>query len=225
MKLYYVFGLLSAANAHMQMSWPPAFRSKFNAFTTDIDYDMTAPLHADGGNYPCKGYHSLLDTPQGRAAVNWRPGQTYNFTLVGTATHLGGSCQVSMSFDRGQTWKVLHSYIGKCPLSPTRQFTLPDDTPSGSALFAWSWFNKVGNREMYMNCAHVTIDPDSGADSQSEAYSIKKRPEILAANVGNGCSTIEGYDLAFPQPGLAFSTLSENTAPPVGSCGTMQRVL
>ncbi|KAJ2983800.1 hypothetical protein NQ176_g426 [Zarea fungicola] len=219
MKLCYVFGLVAAVNAHIQMSWPPAFRSKFNPYVIDVDYDMTAPLHADGGNYPCKGYHSLMDTPQGKTVVNWRPGQTYNITLAGSATHLGGSCQVSMSFDRGQTWKVLHSYIGKCPLSPTWQFMLPYDTPNGSALFAWSWFNKVGNREMYMNCAHVAIDRGSAVPSGPQADSITERPPMLAANIGNGCSTIEGYDLAFPQPGPALSTLSENTAPPVGSCG------
>ncbi|KAF1731336.1 hypothetical protein CRV24_007520 [Beauveria bassiana] len=221
MKLYYFLSLLGAVNAHMQMSWPPAFRSRFNPYTTDIDYDMTAPLHVDGGNYPCKGYHLLVDTPQGRAVVRWQPGQTYNFTLAGSVPHGGGSCQVSLSLDKGQTWKVLHSYVGKCPLSPTWQFTLPADTPTGNALFAWSWFNKVGNSEMYMNCAHVTIDPVSGSDNQSEAnqYSINERPLIIAANIGNGCGTIEGFDLAFLQPGPACSSLSGNTASHDGSCG------
>ncbi|EHK43392.1 hypothetical protein TRIATDRAFT_85794 [Trichoderma atroviride IMI 206040] len=31
--------------------------------------------------------------------------------------------------------------------------TLPNDTPAGDALFAWTRFNKIGNRERYMNCA------------------------------------------------------------------------
>lgn len=119
MRLLYVLSLLGAANAHMQMSWPPALRSKFNPYTTDIDYDMTAPLHADGGDYPCKGYHSLVDTPQGRAVVSWKPDQTYNFTLAGSVPDGGGSCQVSLSLDKGQSWKVLHSYVGNCSMSPT----------------------------------------------------------------------------------------------------------
>ncbi len=218
MRTYYILSLLGAVNAHMQMSWPPALRSSFNPYTTDIDYDMTAPLHADGGDYPCKGYHSLVDTPQGRAVVSWQPGQTYNFTLAGSVTHGGGSCQVSLSLDKGQSWKVIHSYVGKCPMSPTWQFTLPADTPTGNALFAWSWFNKFGNREMYMNCAHVSIDPVSALNKQSEAYSINERPPIFTANIGNGCGTIEGFDLAFPQPGPACSSSSDNIAAPAGNC-------
>ncbi|KAH8715308.1 hypothetical protein HC256_004143 [Beauveria bassiana] len=198
--------LLLESSGSCQRAYANELAARFSLTVQPVhnrDYDMTAPLHADGGNYPCKGYHSLVDTPQGRAVVRWQPGQTYNFTLAGSVPHGGGSCQVSLSLDKGQTWKVLHSYVGKCPLSPTWQFTLPADTPAGNALFAWSWFNKVGNREMYMNCAHVTIDPVSGSDNQSEAnqYSINERPLIFAANIGNGCGTIEGFDLAFPQPG------------------------
>ncbi len=215
--IYVLLSALGVSCAHMQMSWPPALRSKFNPHTTDIDYDMTAPLHADGSDFPCKGYHSLLHTQQGAAVVSWQPGWTYNFSLAGTATHGGGSCQASLSFDAGHTWKVLHSYIGNCPLSPTWEFILPGDTPAGSALFAWSWFNKFGNREMYMNCAHVTIDGVSDPATAAGDY-IEQRPIMLAANVGNGCETVEGYDLAFPHPGPAVSSASGNTAGPVGHC-------
>ncbi|KAJ2979271.1 hypothetical protein NQ176_g3357 [Zarea fungicola] len=101
--VYVLLAVLGVSHGHMQMSWPPALRSKFNLHTTDIDYDMTAPLHADGSDFPCKGYHSLLDTQQGVSVVSWEPGQTYNFSLAGTATHGGGSCQASLSFDRGHT--------------------------------------------------------------------------------------------------------------------------
>ncbi|TQV90505.1 extracellular protein [Cordyceps javanica] len=216
--IYLLLGVLGVSHGHMQMSWPPALRSEFNPHTTDIDYDMTAPLHPDGSDFPCKGYHSLLNTQQGGSVVSWEPGQTYNFTLAGTATHGGGSCQASLSFDEGRTWKVLHSYIGNCPLSPTWEFVLPGDTPAGSALFAWSWFNKFGNQEMYMNCAHVTIDGGNSSTTTVEETYMKQRPVLLAANVGNGCGTVEGFDLAFPHPGPAISSASENTAGPVGHC-------
>ncbi|KAJ2978967.1 hypothetical protein NQ176_g3529 [Zarea fungicola] len=218
--VYVLLAVLGVSHGHMQMSWPPALRSKFNPHTTDIDYDMTAPLHADGSDFPCKGYHSLLDTQQGVSVVSWEQGQTYNFSLAGTATHGGGSCQASLSFDRGRTWKVLHSYIGNCPLKPTWEFVLPENTPAGSALFAWSWFNKFGNREMYMNCAHVTIDGGKNLAKSTKGEHMGQWPAMLVANVGNGCGTIEGFDLAFPQPGPAVSSASENTADPVGHCGT-----
>ncbi|KND87190.1 hypothetical protein TOPH_08165 [Tolypocladium ophioglossoides CBS 100239] len=213
-------GMASLAQAHMQMSWPPPFRSKFNKYTTDIDYSMTSPLFLDGGNYPCKGYHSALNTSQGQSVVNWEAGQTNNFTIVGTATHAGGSCQASLSFDQGKTWKVIHSYISQCPLKSSWQFTLPNDTPSGDALFAWSWFNQLGNREMYMNCAHVTIRGGTSViKERSAADSISKRPAIFVANVANVCGTLEGADVVFPQPGPDVDRASGKTSPPVGNCG------
>lgn len=206
------------AAAHMQMSYPPPFRSQYNPYTTSIDYDMTNPLAASGSNYPCKGYHSLLNTPQGRSVATWSAGGTYNFSLVGSATHNGGSCQASLSYDQGRTWKVVHSYIGGCPLTPTWPLTLPNDAPSGEALFAWSWFNQIGNREMYMNCAHVTIQGRQQRRKRSPADPFNSRPNIFVANVGNGCGTLEGADVLFPKPGPDTDNISKKTAKPVGTC-------
>ncbi|ROT42791.1 putative endoglucanase [Sodiomyces alkalinus F11] len=208
----------------MEMTWPPPFRSRHNPFTTDIDYSMTNPLSSSGSDFPCKGYHRLLDTAQGGSVVEWEAGQSYGLTLGGSATHNGGSCQASLSYDRGQTWTVIHSYIGNCPLKPTWEFSLPHDTPSGSALFAWSWFNNIGNREMYMNCAHVTISGyESAAEIQERARPpgapFYGRPALFVANVGNGCSTLEGADVEFPQPGPDVDYATSRSAPPQGSCG------
>ncbi|CEJ90292.1 hypothetical protein VHEMI06085 [[Torrubiella] hemipterigena] len=211
--------LAVTATAHMEMTWPPPFRSEYNPYTTDIDYDMTSPLDANGDNYPCKGYQNLLDTPQGPSVVTWYPGQTYNLSVTGSATHEGGSCQVSFSYDRGATWTVIQSWIGGCPLKPNWTYTLPTDLPIGDALFAWSWFNKVGNREMYMNCAHVTIARGpSGRSVQSSGVPYASRPPIFAANVNNGCGTTELCDLVFPQPGPDVVQNSSETCPPVGNC-------
>jgi hypothetical protein len=226
--------LASTASAHMEVTNPPPFRSKNNPHTTDIDYSMTNPLSQSGSDFPCKGYHSLLDTPQGASVADWQPGGTYSFSLAGSATHNGGSCQVSLSYDRGSTWTVIHSYIGNCPLRPDWSFTLPNDTPSGSALWAWSWWNNLGNREMYMNCAHVTIgggrtnelgDVEVDADFNATIAErgpndpFASRPKMFVANVGNGCSTVETFDVEFPNPGPDVSNESSKTGAPVGSCG------
>ena len=213
-----VMGTLSSA--HMQMSWPPPFRSKYNPYTTDIDYNMNSPLDANGDNYPCKGYQSLLGTPQGPSVVTWQAGQTYNMTIVGGATHGGGSCQASLSYDRGVSWTVIHSYVGSCPLMANWSFTLPNDTPAGDALFAWSWFNKIGNREMYMNCAHVTIGAGGGGSTfrRGAGDPFGSRPAIFAANVNDGCGTAENCDLEFPNPGPDVDDASSGTCPPVGNC-------
>lgn len=117
--------------------------------------------------------------------------------LSGGATHSGGSCQLSLSYDNGATFKVIKSMEGGCPLTKNYDFEIPGDAPSGDALFAWTWFNLEGNREMYMNCADVTISGGSGGSGGS----LSSLPDMFAANVGNGCKTVEGKHTVFENPG------------------------
>lgn len=71
--------------------------------------------------------------------------------IAGGAPHNGGSCQASLSEDGGKTFRVIKSYEGNCPVAGTEYtFNVPMDAKDGTALFAWTWFNKVGNREMYV---------------------------------------------------------------------------
>ncbi|KAL6892300.1 hypothetical protein GGI43DRAFT_190939 [Trichoderma evansii] len=216
-----VLGLAAVANGHMEMSYPPPFRSKLNANYKDpnIDYSMTSPLADSGNNYPCKGYQTDLGTESGKSVATWAPGGSYNFTIDGGANHAGGSCQASLSYDKGQTFKVIHSYIGECPPAGVSSwdFTVPADAPAGEALFAWTWFNNVGNREMYMNCAAVTI---GAGKKRAASVPFASRPDIFVANVGpkgNGVLTVEGKDVEFPQPGNEVDRKGQNTAPPAGS--------
>ncbi|KAL7819753.1 lytic polysaccharide monooxygenase [Trichoderma gracile] len=213
-----VLGLATAVHGHMEMKDPPPFRSKYNPNAgQDIDYSMTAPLQASGADYPCKGYQKLLGTPEGKSVATWAPGGSYGFTITGSANHGGGSCQASLSYDQGKTWKVIHSYVGGCPPQQDSNwnFTVPTDAPAGDALFAWTWFNQIGNREMYMNCAAVTI----GGSKKRAASALADRPDMFVANVGNGVCTYEGKDVLFPNPGSDVDNKSQGTAPPgQGTC-------
>lgn len=216
-----LLGLLGFCGAHMQMKYPAPFRSKFNSHAGyDIDYDMTAPLRSDGSDFPCKGYVQFLGTPEGAPVARWVPGQTYNMLITGGATHRGGSCQASVSFDRGSSWKVLHSYIGNCPFAndASYDFTLPSETPDGEMLFAWTWFNNMGNREMYMNCASIIVEGD-GEQKRNKVDPLGNRPPMFIANVGNGICTFEGKDVEFPEPGTNVTKDSQNThRPGEGDC-------
>ncbi|KAB8737494.1 hypothetical protein FH972_026453 [Carpinus fangiana] len=209
-----VAALAGVVCAHMQMTQPPAIRSKFNPTTPQslIDYSMTSPLLADGSNFPCKGYQN--DRPIGVVAT-YNAGSTYQLELAGSATHEGGSCQLSLSYDNGKTFRVIKSMIGGCPLTPTYDFTIPDFAPNGTALFAWTWQNQVGNREFYMNCAEVAILSSTSATKLRKARSPKARrdtfssfdqlPGIWMANLPpqNDCKTKEGdgNDPVYPHPG------------------------
>jgi hypothetical protein len=147
-----------------------------------------------GSNFPCKRYQA--NTPW-RATAQYTAGQTYNLTLTGSATHGGGSCQLSLSYDNGQTFKVIQSMEGGCPLVSRYNFKIPSDVANGQALFAWTWYNLIGNRELYMNCADVVISGGTGSPSSfGRAY-----PDLFVANVGNGCSTVEGRETVFANPG------------------------
>jgi hypothetical protein len=62
--------------------------------------------------------------------------------LQGSATHGGGSCQLSMSFDGGMEFKVIKSMEGGCPNAKEYSFTVPPELGKGgkkTGLFAWTW--------------------------------------------------------------------------------------
>ncbi|WVQ80049.1 hypothetical protein IAT38_002150 [Cryptococcus sp. DSM 104549] len=207
----------SSALAHCQLAWPYPLHSPLNPDTPEAikDYSMTSPLITDG-TYPCKGFISSDMS----SVATWSAGSTYNYTVVGTATHGGGSCQLSMSYDSGATWSVIFSQIGGCLVDGmTTEFPLPADAPSGEALFAWGWFNLLGNREMYHNCAPVTIT-GGGAGLSGDDYPT---PFVANADV-NECVTIENIEVVFPNPGknvkYGGSYAGSQPTEPVGFTGS-----
>lgn len=160
----FLLALLSAAlqaTAHMSMATPPSLRYKTNPYKTVEDYDYSSPLSPSGTNYPCKGYHKDLGTPSGQSVATYSRGGSYSIVYVyggdekwiifdakslyrlgGSATHMGGSCQISLSFDGGVTWMVIKSIIGGCANpdpsgSQEFGFTIPSNVQSGDALLAW----------------------------------------------------------------------------------------
>lgn len=158
--------LATGASAHMQMMKPYPIRSPLNKDSNEKkDYSYTNPLNPSGADYPCKGYAN--DPFQSQAS--YTPGQTYELELDGSATHSGGSCQLALTYDRGKTFKVIESMLGECPISKKYDFQIPSDAPTGEALLAWTWFNKVGNREMYMNCAMVTIGGSGSSGNRTQS--------------------------------------------------------
>lgn len=181
------------------------------------------PLSDSGSDYPC-----LANSFSG-TAMQVAKGSQAQVSLKGSAVHGGGSCQISITYDATPTkaskFTVIKSFQGGCPISaagnlpanpenklPGLPYVIPDDAPAGKAILAWTWFNKIGNREMYMRCAPITITGSAGDKAKFGA-----RPEILKANIGNGCSTKEGTEINFPNPGDAV--VGTGSGSPVGNCG------
>jgi hypothetical protein len=225
--LYTLFIALPPALGHVEMTWPYPLRSKHNPSTPEnlIDYSMKAPLSASGSNYPCKGYqHDLNQAP----STTYDAGSTYNITLEGSAIHGGGSCQLSLSYDQGQTFRVIKSMIGACPEASSYNFTIPSYAPSGEAIFAWSWQNKIGNREFYMDCAVVQVQ--GSQHKRQESYeSMDSLPGIWKADLQsvNDCTTVEGESPVYPHPGpdVVYGDGLDSSSPPTpGNCDAITPV-
>ncbi|KAK4174356.1 hypothetical protein QBC36DRAFT_389052 [Triangularia setosa] len=185
---------------------PPGSMFNPNMHSGDIDHNLHSPLSPGGYAYPCgPNFDIYALSPQGNPVATWSAGSTQSFTID------SGSCQASLSIDQGKTFKVLRSYEGGCPLSSSYQFNI-----SGGVPAAKRW---LGNREMYMNCAVVDITSGSGGKSGRAA-----KPEIFKEDIGNGCRTIDMFDVRFPHPGDDVVKGEEGMfAAPVGSCGTTKQ--
>ncbi|KAL1843511.1 hypothetical protein VTK73DRAFT_2832 [Phialemonium thermophilum] len=218
--------LWGSVAAHMLMSYPPSLRYVHNPHTDpgNADSSLTSPLSPSGSDFPCHGSLHLLGTAEGAPVASWAAGASYNFTISGGAPHNGGSCQASFSFDGGKTFTVVHSYVGNCP-SPAGgdssfPFRVPADAPaSDAAVFAWTWFNNLGNREMYMNCAVVKVSSSSSRGA-SEPLPFASRPKIFEANIGNGCTTQDSANLLFLSPGPDVDVNDQHAVPATGTCET-----
>ncbi|KAF7187051.1 hypothetical protein HII31_11660 [Pseudocercospora fuligena] len=200
------------------------------------------PLDPSGSNFPCHGISLPASGGQKMAAGSK---QTLAFNLGGganTAVHGGGSCQMSITYETDaakvkdpSNWKVIYSIEGGCPTDasgnlPTAQkcttgdevscvnqfpFTIPKGVKDGHAIMAWTWFNNVGNREMYMNCINVEFSDGDGSE-------MKSFPTMFVANLASvdQCPTTENVNVKFPDPGKPFQEMSLNTAPEEASSST-----
>ncbi|RKP33995.1 hypothetical protein BJ085DRAFT_2490, partial [Dimargaris cristalligena] len=101
------------------------------------------------------------------------------FSSTGAA-HNGGHCQFSLSYDKGKTFTAIHTIMNSCPtLGGSLSVPIPSNAPSAAmAIFAWTWVNKSGNREFYMNCADVKIEGKAGGSLSG--------PKIVIANYPGG---------------------------------------
>ncbi|KAL2862559.1 lytic polysaccharide monooxygenase AA11 family protein [Aspergillus lucknowensis] len=216
----------SIVEAHQYMVQPVPYNYNPDSFSN-------APLSADGSDFPCRNAGDYSVVTENHMAI----GESQELAFLGTAVHGGGSCQVSITPDRAPTkdtkWSVIKSIEGGCvanvdenlpgansktPNPYTFNFTIPSDVEPGKYTMAYTWINRIGNREMYMDCAPITVSGGSSS-KRSETTEVAKRsldnyPDMFIANI-NGCKTTEGVDIRYPCPGNDIEYLGEpaNLAP------------
>jgi hypothetical protein len=204
-----LLALATSAAAHMRLLHPTPFAN-----------DTLDNFPLEPAQFPCKHNFDVTEMNQ------WNAGETKEVAFVGTAVHGGGSCQFSITTDTEPTeasqWKVIHSMIGGCPSNVTGNLpgddakapgsavlpvTMPDFIPDGAYTFAWSWVNKVGNREFYMDCAPIKVGGGGNAKRSSAAAALAALPDMFIANLpSTECSTSEKEDFVFPNPGDSVYT-------------------
>ncbi|EGP85006.1 unnamed protein product [Zymoseptoria tritici ST99CH_3D7] len=202
---------VSSVNGHMVIYSPVPYGQ---------DSLTNSPLENDGSDFPCKQRSGVYDITK----MNEMPvGVPQTLAFMGGATHGGGSCQVSVTLDKEPTkdseWKVIHSIVGGCPSNYSEnlsqdangknsaifQFSVPKGMPNGEYTLAWTWFNKIGNREMYMNCAPISV---TGGSSNNDVYN--SLPTMFVINMPREeCATSEMEDFVFPDPGLYVETAQQ----------------
>lgn len=147
--------------------------------------------------------------------------QVLNFT--GEASHGGGTCQLAISLDKAptkeSTWKLIQAFEGGCPVSAdgnagSHPFTwsIPDSIPSTTVTFAWIWHNRIGNREIYMNCAPISV---TGGSTSSDKYESLPNPYFV--NMDDTCKSQDSTDLIIPYPGEYVLKDSTNLKSATGS--------
>jgi hypothetical protein len=206
--------LASGVNAHISMTNP-----------TPYGHPDTSPLNPSGSNYPCK-------TDNGFSINNvttLTPKSNTLLAFAGTAVHNGGSCQLSLTPgyqpDTNSPFKVIYTIEGGCPgtngQTTTYNFNIPSFIPTGNYSLAWTWYNNIGNREIYMNCAPVTVSGTQGDQAQYNAL-----PDMAIFNIPskNACGTIETFDVAFPDPGKFVTTGAGYKPTPPSNCGVKAAV-
>lgn len=212
-------------NAHMEMRIPyPYGPATLN----------NSPLENGMADFPCKQRPGVYEPPEQENILT--VGETFPLEFLGDAVHGGGSCQVSLTEDMQPTkdsvWKVIHSIEGGCPantagnlggdangMGATKfKIMVPESIQPGEYTLAWTWINRIGNREFYMNCAPVTVQgpkkkryaPTPVLEPRSSIALTKRAdlPEMFVANI-NGCKTPHGVDVRYPNAGSSLEQVGD----------------
>ncbi|KAH8883553.1 hypothetical protein GQ53DRAFT_663542, partial [Thozetella sp. PMI_491] len=234
-------GVLLAARtrAHMVMNTPKPFLFDQG----DEAGTNRNPLSAFTNPFPCQGKFGASEVTTISAGGYQLVNFTGSTQHSGGSCQFSISYDDPQVVD-AHNYKVIYTIIGGCPLQSTdgkdvggmesfgrpdglhcgndhdlnciRLFNvpIPKELKNGKATFTWTWFNNVGNKEMYMNCAPVEII--GGSDNLDY---INALPHVFVANIAN--QTIPGDGIVnIPTPGIHGLILETPAALPAlwGDC-------
>ncbi|KAK5675081.1 hypothetical protein LTS10_012155 [Elasticomyces elasticus] len=195
--------LSSIAQAHLIISSPVPYGKD----SLDNSPLIDAKPGTSGSNFPCKlrtgGYDITTEN-------HITAGEDQTLSFIGSASHGGGTCQLALSSsrtpDHTSEWKAFQIYEGGCPVNGDGNdgtsnftYTVPTGIKNGEYSLAWTWYNRVGNRELYMNCAPVTV---TGGSESSDFYDSLPNTYVINQPTSE-CSSVESSNQLIPNPGNA----------------------
>ncbi|KAK5115944.1 hypothetical protein LTR62_000400 [Meristemomyces frigidus] len=195
--------LFGGVNAHIKIMTPTPFGNS----TLDTSPLNNAAIGSSASNFPCKQRSGVYDIAE-RTPIAVGADQPLIFS--GSASHGGGVCQLAMTTDAEPTANSifkLFTVIEGCPIKDDStsggisdySFKLPQGTPNGNLTLAWIWYNRIGNREIYMNCMPVEV---TGGSDDKTAYEAMNNAYIINQPTED-CSSQEMGDTIIPNPGNA----------------------
>lgn len=226
--------LLGTAHGHMVMTTPTPFNLHGTTPLLQVDPLGKFP-------FPCQGVFDVVENNPITAGTLQTVKVDGGAQHGGGSCQFSLTYENPPPADKSK-WKTIYTIIGGCPASAAgnlpvtgqdadgraqalqcgndsgveciRQFDIPipKELPNGNATFAWTWFNKIGNREVYMNCAPVSIT--GGADNQQFFEDL---PPLFLANVPGECTTGQGV-FNIPNPGRFGRVLEQPLPGNEGSC-------
>ena len=220
-----ILAFAHTSNSHLIMKTPVPF----GVSTLNNSPLNNAKPGASDSDYPCKQRAGVYDiTKMNTIAVD----TPTEMSFEGSASHGGGTCQIAVTMDKeptaNSTFKIIQVFEGGCPINSDGNgathpfsFSIPKEFPNGVMTLTWLWYNRIGNREAYMNCAPITV---TGGSSSGQAY-FDSLPNMYLINLPTAeCQSTQDFasnSVKIPNPGQFFmqEAAGQSIAPASGpSC-------
>lgn len=204
--------LLSLCYGHISMTYPPSRRNQLSKYYANIglvNYNLRSPLNVspDFFSFPCKGF------PKGPVVATFEKNEI-TITLEGTATHGGGHCQFGISYDNNN-FVVLKTVLNDCLLNTmSYSYEIPKYARGDNITVFWSWVNRIGNREYYMECADVNVKTNGKMTNipgkELLIVNLPGYPTVPEWQV-NSPSSLDGRDLFYSRKNINLNSDKHNS--------------
>lgn len=203
--------LFSICYGHISMTYPPSRRNQLSEYYVNtglVNYNLRSPLNVspDFFSFPCKGF------PKGPVVATFEKNEI-TITLEGTATHGGGHCQFGISYD-DNNFVVLKTVLNECLLNTmSYSYEIPTYARGDNITVFWTWINRIGNREYYMECADVNVKTNGKMTDipgkELLIVNLPGYPTVPEWEVG-APSSLDGRDLFYSRTNINVNSNNKN---------------